>query len=116
MKKTSYDFLEPDESIVMEGNANMHQLLGITKGGTLILTDRRLVFLAHALNFGRKFDEIPFSMIAVSGNELNILVPTSNMIKVVTRDGKKYEFIVVRKQKEEWKQKISELVRDYRAS
>ena len=46
--KVNYDFLYPGEKIVMEGPANKQQILGVNKGGHLILTDRRIVFLAHA--------------------------------------------------------------------
>ena len=115
MKKAKYDFLEPSESVIMEGKANMQQGLGVNKGGSLILTDRRLVFKAHAFNFGSKLDEIPFSQIASSGKTLSIFVPTPNMIKVGTKDGNEYKFVVVRKQKDEWINKISEQIQSYNA-
>jgi hypothetical protein len=35
------------------------------------------------------------------------------MIKVVTTDGRNHQFVVVGKQKEEWKQKITETVSSY---
>ena len=112
--KVNYDFLNPGEQIQMEGPANKQQFLGINKGGRLILTNQRLVFLAHALNLGSKFDEIPFSQIAVSGKTLNIFCPSPNMIKVITLDGKSHQFVVSGKQKAEWLQKISELVQKYK--
>jgi hypothetical protein len=113
--KVNYDFLYPGEKIVMEGPANKQQILGVNKGGHLILTDRRIVFLAHALNLGSKFDEIPFSTVALSGNTFNIFCPTPNMIKVVTRDGKKHQFVVSGKQKGQWTEKISEAIKLYKA-
>lgn len=113
--KVSYDFLCSGEQIVMEGPANKQQFLGVNKGGHLILTDRRIVFIAHALNFGSKFDEIPFSTVAFSGNTLNIFCPTPNMIKVVTQDGKTHQFVVSGKQKGQWTDKISEAIRLYKA-
>ncbi len=104
------DFLQEGESIIMEGNANMKQALGITKGGKLYLTNQRLVFKAGKLNFGSKLDEIPLGDIAMTGNKLDIFLPTPNMIKVSTKGGKTYQFIVTGKQKAEWKEKIENLV------
>lgn len=107
--KINYDFLLPGEQIQMEGSANKQQFLGVNKGGRLILTDRRLVFIAHAINVGSKFDEIPLSQVAVSGKTLNIFCPTPNMIQVTTVDGEKHQFVVSGKQKDKWVQVISEL-------
>lgn len=110
----SYDFLDPGEQILMEGAANKKQFLGVNKGGKLVLTNRRLVFIAHALNLGSKYDEISFSSIAVSGNTINLLLPTPNLIKVITKDGRTNEFVVTGKQKEEWKLKISQAIQIYK--
>ena len=99
-------FLLPGEQLLMEGPANMQQVLGINKGGKLYLTDRRLVFLAHAFNFGAKFNEIPLADVAVTGGTFNLLVPTPNMIKVITKDGKQYQFVVSGRQKEAWQKAI----------
>lgn len=110
-----YDFLMPNEQIIMEGAANKRQVGGIaSKGGHLYLTNKRLIFKAHAFNLGSAFDEIPFSKIAFTGNTLNLLMPTPNMIRVNTTDGKNHGFVVTGKQKEQWKQKISEVVQEYR--
>lgn len=110
-----YDFLMPNEQIIMEGAANKRQAGGLaSKGGHLYLTNKRLVFKAHAFNLGSSFDEIPFSKIAFTGNTLNLLMPTPNMIRVNTTDSKNHGFIVTGKQKEQWKQKISEVVQEYR--
>ena len=136
-KKVSdgYDFLDSDEKIIMEGSANKYQtllsdvanslnisspvidkipVLGMSKGGKLILTDKRIVFLAHALNLGSKYEEIPLSQVSVSGNTLNIFCPTPSMIKVVTLDGKTHQFVVTGKQKDEWKEKILEYAKNYK--
>ncbi len=113
---TNYSFLNPGESILMEGNANMQQVLGINKGGKLILTNQRLVFLAHAFNVGSKFDEIPLSSIAMSGNSFNLFVPTPNMIKVVTTDGSQYQFVVTKKQRDVWVQQICGAASQFRST
>lgn len=110
-------FLRPGERLLMEGPANMQQVavLGFNKGGKLYLTDQRLVFLAHALNFGSKFDEIPLSDIAVTGGTFNLLVPTPNMIKVITKDKREYKFVVSGRQKEGWKQAIFQAAQAFMA-
>lgn len=108
-----YSFLQYGEEVIMEGAANMQQFLGVNKGGKLILTNRRLIFTAHSFNAGSKFDEIDFSQIALTGNTLNIFVPTPNMIKVVTKAGKTYQFVVRGKEKEIWKAEIARLVQNY---
>lgn len=109
----NYAFLEPGETILMQGRANKQQFLGINKGGMLILTDRRLVFIAHALNIGSKFDQIPFADIALTGNTLNLLVPSPNMIRVVLKNGKSESFVVSGKEKEQWKAGIAQAVRTW---
>ena len=87
--KNDSDFLLPDEQIIMQGNANKRQLGGLaSKGGTLILTNQRLIFKAHSFNIGPSFDEIFLSDIDKGENTLNILMPTPNMIRVITKDGK----------------------------
>lgn len=112
-----YDFLMPEEQVIMVGPANKRQAGGLaSKGGHLYLTNKRLVFKAHTFNLGSAFDEIPFSKIAFSGNTLNMLMPTPNMIRVITTDGKNHGFIVTGKQKEQWKQKITEVVQSYKNS
>lgn len=115
--QSTYAFLAPGETVLMEGRANMQQLNipPVDKGGKLILTNRRLVFIAHAFNFGSKFDEIPLSEIAITGNDFNLLMPTPNMIRVVMKDGEQYEFVVTGAQKEAWKQKIAEAALAYQS-
>ena len=109
--KNNSDFLLPDEQIVMQGSANKRQLGGLaSKGGTLILTNQRLIFKAHSFNIGPSFDEIFLSDIDKGENTLNILMPTPNMIRVITKDGTNYSFVVTGKQKDEWKEKINNIV------
>ena len=103
----NYKFLQQGETIIIEGSANKMQFLGINKGGQLILTNRRLIFKAHALNFGSKFDEIPLSEITRTDKKLNIFCPTPNMIKICTLNGKTYQFVVTGKLKDLWLQKFS---------
>jgi len=103
----SYDFLLPGESVIKEGNANMQQFGGMNKGGKMILTDKRIIFKAHAFNFGSKLDAINLSDITMTGNTINLLTPSPNMIQVKTNYGTQYQFVVTRKDKEDWLKQIS---------
>ena len=67
----------------MEGGANKTIFLGFNKGGMSILT---------------------------CGDSFNLLIPTGNMIRVCTRDGKTHQFLVVGKQKEDWKRALTNVV------
>ena len=112
--KEKTDFLEEGERLVMEGAANKRQLGGLaSKGGTLFLTDRRVVFKTGALNIGAKFEEIKLSDIVMTDNHLNFLMPTPNMIQIVLKDGTNHGFIVTGKQKDEWREKIAEVTKCY---
>ena len=111
--KEKTDFLEEGEILLMEGAANKRQLGGLAaKGGTLFLTDRRLVFKTGALNIGAKFDEIKISDIDMTDNHLNLLMPTPNMIQIITKDGTNHGFVVTGKQKDEWRAKIEEVAKN----
>lgn len=55
--------LGPDEVLVRRGQAN-RLLPGVAIGGHLLLTDRRLIFQPHRLNFVRGQTQRPLSEIA----------------------------------------------------
>jgi hypothetical protein len=107
--------LKQGEHLILKGLANKWQTFG-SKGGELFLTNQRLVFVAHALNFGSKFDEIPLSSIATSGNSFKFRT-TSNLIsfnlRIETKSGENIAFVVTRKQKDLWIQKIGEAITEY---
>lgn len=103
----SYNFLNANEQVLMEGKANKTVVLGVNKGGTLILTNQRLIFKTTLLS---KIEEIPLSSISTSADSFNVLIPSGNMIKVCTTDGKTHQFLVVGKQKEDWKRALSTVV------
>ena len=100
----AYKFLNANEHVLMEGKANKTVFLGVNKGGTLILTNQRLIFKTA---LSSKLDEIPLASILTSADSFNVLIPSGNMIKVCTKDGKKHQFLVVGKQKEDWKRALS---------
>lgn len=82
----------------------------------LFLTDRRIVFQAHAFNFGSKYDEYDLSQIQTNGNTVNIKT-TSNWISFnisfYTKFGEKNSFVVTRSQKNEWKRQIRKAVASF---
>ena len=91
----------------MEGRANKTIVLGMNKGGTLILTNQRLIF-KPALS--SKIEELPLSSISTSADSFNVLIPSGNMIKVCTTNGNTLQFLVVGKQKEAWKRSLENVV------
>lgn len=103
----AYNFLNANEHVLMEGKANKTVVLGVNKGGKLILTNQRLIFKGL---LSSKIDEIPLSAISTSSDSFNLLIPSGNMIKVCTNDGKTHQFLVVGKQKEEWKRCLETVV------
>ena len=108
----TYHFLNANEQVLMEGGANKTIFLGFNKGGMLILTNQRLIFKA---TFSSKIEEIPLASILTSGDSFNLLIPTGNMIRVCTRDGKTHQFLVVGKQKEDWKRALTNVVYSLRS-
>lgn len=108
----SYTELEllPGEQLLMQGPANKWQTFG-SKGGKLYLTNQRIVFKAHALNFGSKFDAYHLTDIQVQGNTLHIFTSSnagfSANITFYTRLGEKLSFVVTNKQRDAWIQGIT---------
>lgn len=103
----AYKFLNANEQVLMEGKANKTVFLGVNKGGTLILTNQRLIFKT---TLSSKLDEIPLTSITTSADSFNVLIPSGNMIKVCTNDGKTHQFLVVGRQKEDWKRALTSVV------
>lgn len=104
--------LRQNEKLLMSGVANKWQIFG-SKGGKLFLTDQRIVFKAHALNFGSKFDAYELSNIQSNGNTINIKTTTNLVsfnITFYTKYGEKLSFVVKRSQKNEWIRQITEAV------
>ena len=43
-------YLLPNETVLLENNANSIVNQGVAKGGKLVLTDKRIFFVAHKFN------------------------------------------------------------------
>ena len=110
--------LRNNEKMFISGAANKKQKIG-SKGGTLYLTNQRLVFRAHALNFGSKVDDYSLAQIMMNGNTVNL--KTSNLgiscdMTFETKSGANLGFIVSKKQKDDWIYYITEAVKEYACS
>lgn len=109
------------EEVIFQGAANMQyqgigSVLGHNKGGQLTLTDKRLIFKAHALNIGQKEYVVPLQNIKFAQDTFQILTPTPNMIKVELQSGEVYKFVVKGKDKDTWKNLILEYAKKARSN
>lgn len=103
--------LQNGETLIYSGPANEVTKRGNSKGGMLFLTDQRLAFQAHALNFGSKRSSYNLSSIQIEGNSVNIKV-TSNFgvsfnITMMLKNGEEISFVVAKKQMDDWVKNIS---------
>ena len=101
------------EEIIFQGAVNMQyqgigSALGHNKGGQLTLTNKNLIFKAHALNIGQKEYLVPLQDIKFAQDTFHVLTPTPNMIKVELQSGEVYKFVVKGKEKDTWKNLILE--------
>lgn len=101
------------EEIIFQGAVNMQyqglgSALGHNKGGQLTLTNKNLIFKAHALNIGQKEYIVPLQDIKFAQDTFHVLTPTPNMIKVELQSGEVYKFVVKGKEKDTWKNLILE--------
>lgn len=112
MSFTDLENLLPDEEILMEGFANWNTTLN-SKGGKLFLTNKRIIFKAHLINFGKKYFECYLDEIYVEKNTITIFV-VSNLVSFTisfrTKNGEEHSFVVTRGDKDLWVSKISEAV------
>ncbi len=109
------------EEVIFQGAVNMQyqgvgSVLGHNKGGQLTLTDKRLIFKAHALNIGQKEYAVPLQNIKFAQDTFHILTPTPNMIKVELQSGEVYKFVVKGKEKDTWKNLILEYAKKARSN
>lgn len=99
----------PNEIIVKEGPANATRgMEGV--GGKLYLTNQRLIFESHAINFQTGTTEINITDITESGIGRTMLFKlfrfTPNMFYVVS-NGQRFEFTVYGRKK--WKEALDSI-------
>ena len=89
--------LHPGETVLKKGVANMQRGLE-TVGGKLILTNQRLLFDAHALNFQRGATEVGLQqVVGQKGGWTKFLgsIPlVPNSIVLALADGQELSFVV----------------------
>ena len=90
--------LESGETLLREGRANLQR--GIeTVGGSLALTNRRLVFEPHALNVQTQVLVVPLATIASLAlawtKFLNLIPIFPNSLSVLLDDGTEHRFVLV---------------------
>jgi len=89
--------LQPNEKLVLEGDANLQRGLE-TVGGKLFLTDQRLFFQSHALNVQSGPTQIELSDICGTRlcwtTFLGLIPLFPNSLAVETATGPEYRFVV----------------------
>ena len=87
----------------------------------MFLTDQRIVFQAHALNFGEKKYSWELQDIETNGNSINIKVTPNRVLGVLasynitfkTKQNETLSFVVTKKQKDEWVQNITNALTEH---
>ena len=96
------------EQQIRQGKANTSTLIG-GKGGNLILTNQRLIFLSHGLNLTQGGASIELKNIMSVSPAFTVSIffpiPIPNSIKIRTQDGKVHKFVVTKRQ--EWISQIT---------
>jgi hypothetical protein len=84
--------LDADETLVHEGGAN-HFVTGEAVGGWMYMTNRRLLFVSHAINVQSHTLSIPADEIAsaVKGNAMGVI---PNQLLLTRIDGSTEKFVV----------------------
>lgn len=103
--------LEPDETIIRSGNANLHKGLE-NIGGKLHLTNQNLVFVGHAANIQKGDVRVPLSEIMTVEPAwtkfLKVIPLVPNSLSVRLRDESEVRFVLTKRQ--EWKDQIERLL------
>lgn len=89
--------LNPNEKLLREGAANL-QRGAETVGGKLFLTDQRLFFQSHSINFQTGSTEIPLTQVRSTRlcwtKFLNLIPVFPNSLAVETSSGVEYRFVL----------------------
>lgn len=99
--------LNPNESIVKEGPANLQKGIEAV-GGRLFLTNQRVVFESHAMNIQAGVTEIPLgeveSIQPCWTKFLNLIPLMPNSLALQTRAGQEHKLVLFGRSK--WKTEI----------
>lgn len=108
--------LRENEKLLISGAANMWVSETVSLGGKLFLTNQRVVFQAHALNFVEKKNySWELKNIETNGSSFNIKVAPNKLMGMLvsynitfnTTQNETLSFVVTKKQKDEWVQGIT---------
>ena len=103
--------LDKDEELVKEGAANLQKGIEVV-GGKLYLTNRRILFIAHALNIQGGLTEVPLADIKSIDYGwtmfLGFIPIWPNCLSLSTGKGEKYSFVLFGRKV--WAKKIGSLI------
>lgn len=89
--------LAPGELVLHQGRANM-QRGPETAGGTLVLTEQRLLFIPHVLNVQAQVSEVPLDRVAAVRKAwtkvLGVIPVAPNSMEITTAEGHSHSFVV----------------------
>jgi len=98
--------LQENEKIEIEGPANLFRgMEGV--GGKIFLTDKKLIFKSHKINIQKGQTNIEYENI----NEIierKTIKLIDNGIRIKTRDGKEFDFVV--NERKNWIKKLNEKI------
>ena len=99
-------YLETDEIIEIEGPANLFRgLEGV--GGKLFLTNKKLIFKSHKINFQKGQTDINYQNIKqiVKRKTAKLI---DNGIRIITKDDKEFDFVT--NERDLWIEKINQRI------
>jgi hypothetical protein len=84
--------LKPEEIVEVQGPANLFRgIEGVS--GKIFLTNKRLIFKPHSITIQKSQTDIPYAQIeSLTKRKTAILI--DNGIRVITKKGKKFDFVV----------------------
>lgn len=101
--------LESDESIVMQDSANLLRK-AISVGGKLTLTNNRLIFQPHKINFDRSDETIDLETIkGVKKVKTFDIFDTS--LRITTDEEDEFKFILNADTRDKWFDKLDSLIK-----
>lgn len=104
LKKTIIN-LNEDEQLVYEGASTLKSKF-FSSGGKLVLTNKRLAFKTHKLNFKNTFVEIPLNEITKVGQQDTL--GFINNTFMIQKANEEFKFIVYENERDAWVSKTTE--------
>jgi|SRR5699024_4267952 len=99
--------LENDENIILQDTANLFR--GISVGGKLTLTNSRLIFQPHKINFEKNDNVIDFEKIK-GVKKIKILDLFDTSLRITTENDDEYKFVLSANKRDKWFEKINSML------